>query len=109
MRPFAVVVSSSSPPVFLRPFSATETPNPLIDFQKAAAGAFAAFTIATSSLHIPPADAITPVFSSSNVISEKVVREGVYREYEFDLEPQKYDDARSTYKSASETKTKKGE
>jgi len=50
---------------------------------------------------------MTPIFSSSNVISEKVVREGLYGEYEVDL-TQQYDDARSTYKSAKETKSKKG-
>jgi len=79
-----------------------------VDLQKAAAGAFAAFTIATSSLTAPPADAITPVFSSSNVVAEKVTREGLYGEYEVDL-VQAVDDARSTYKSAKETKSKKGE
>lgn len=82
---------------------------PVDDLQKAAAGAFAAFTIASSTFQAPPADAFSPaVFSSSNVVSEKVTREGIYGEYEVDLPPQVYDDARSTFKSAKETKTKKG-
>jgi hypothetical protein len=78
-----------------------------VDLQKAAAGAFAAFTIATSSLSAPAADALTPVFSSSNVVAEKVTREGMYGEYTTDL-VQTYDDARSTFKDAKETKSKKG-
>ena len=47
-------------------------------------------------------------FSSSQVVAEKVIREGIYGEYEVDLPEQVYDDARSTFKSAKETKTKKG-
>jgi len=83
---------------------------PLTELQKAATGAFAAFTIASSVLTAPPAaDAILPAFSSSSqVLAEKVVREGMYGEYEIDLPDQVYDDARSTFKSAQETKTKKG-
>ena len=83
------------------------------DLQKAAAVTFAALTIASSSVLVPPppANAAAPfvVFSSSTVVAEKVVREGVYREYEIDVAPQQYDDARSTFKAASETKSKKGE
>ena len=84
---------------------------PVLELQKAAAGAFAAITIASSAVFTapPPADALPPVFSSSTVVAEKVIREGVYREYEVDVAPQQYDDARSTFKAASETKTKKGE
>lgn len=84
--------------------------------QKAAAEAFAAFTIASSAMLVvaptastailpPPSDAMG---SSTVVVAEKVIREGVYREYEIDTTPQKYDDARSTFKAASETKSKKG-
>jgi len=82
-----------------------------LELQKAAAGAFAAFTIASSAALVapPPADALPPVFSSSTVVAEKVIREGVYREYEVEVAPQKFDDARSTFKAASETKSKKGE
>ena len=43
------------------------------------------------------------------MVAEKVVREGVYKEYEVDVAPQQYDDARSTFKAAKETKSKKGE
>ena len=42
------------------------------------------------------------------MVAETVIREGVYGEYSVDVQPQKYDDARSTYKSATETKSKKG-
>lgn len=77
--------------------------------QKAAAGAFAAFTIASSVVMTPPpADASFATFSSSQVLAEKVVREGVYGEFEYDMPDQVYDDARSTFKSAKETKSKKG-
>lgn len=47
-------------------------------------------------------------FSSSNIVAEKVIRQGVYQEYEVDIGDQEVDDARSTFKSAKETKTKKG-
>ena len=42
------------------------------------------------------------------MVSEKVIREGVYGEYEMEVPQQVYDDARSTYKTAKETKSKKG-
>lgn len=83
----------------------------MVELQKAATGAFAAATIASSVLAWapPPADASSFAFSSSSqVIAEKVIREGVYGEYEVDVTDQKYDDARSTFKSAKETKSKKG-
>jgi len=47
-------------------------------------------------------------FMPTVTLSEKVIREGVYGEYEIDVPDQVYDDARSTFKSAKETKTKKG-
>ena len=75
--------------------------------QKAAVSAFAAFTIASSVLTTPPAAHAALPFPTQ-VLAEKVIREGVYGEYEIDLPEQKYDDARSTFKSAKETKTKKG-
>ena len=81
------------------------------DVQKAAVGTFAALTIASSAVtNVLPANALTvpPVFTSSTMVAEKVTREGVYGEYSVDVLPQKYDDARSTYKSATETKSKKG-
>lgn len=87
----------------------TDSPKKSVtDLQKAATGAFAAFTIASSVLTAPPADAVPPAFSSSNMVAEKVVREGVYGEFEYDMPEQKYDDARSTFKAAKETKSKKG-
>jgi hypothetical protein len=83
---------------------------PFADLQKTATGAVAAAAIASSVLAWapPPADASTFAFGSQVVIAAKVVREGVYGEYEVDITEQKYDDARSTFKSAKETKTKKG-
>lgn len=80
-----------------------------MELQKAASGAAAAAMVASSVLSWapPPADA-SLAFSSSQVVAEKVVREGVYGEYEVDVPDQVYDDARSTFKSAKETKTKKG-
>merc|ERR1712151_351925 len=82
------------------------------DLKKAAAGAFAAFTIASNVIATPIANAAVDyqqpsAFSSSTIISEKVVREGLYRDYEVDL-VQDYDNAESTFKSAAETKSKKG-
>ncbi len=47
-----------------------------------------------------------PAFTS-NVVAEKVTREGVYGTYDVDL-VQTYDDAESTFKTKKETKTKKG-
>lgn len=89
---------------------APKSPAPLAELQKAATGAFAAFTIASSVLTVPLAsDALVPsALSSSQVLAEKVIREGIYGEYEVDLPDQKFDDARSTFKSAQETKSKKG-
>jgi hypothetical protein len=82
----------------------------MLELQKVAVGAFAALTIASSAVtNVLPANAIvSPAFSSSTMVAEKVTREGVYGEYSVDVQPQKYDDARSTFKSASETKSKKG-
>lgn len=45
---------------------------------------------------------------SSTIVAEKIVREGLYRDYEVDIK-QEVDDARSTFKAAKETKSKKGE
>lgn len=99
-----------SPVAFPRfsPADANKAVRPVAELQKAAVGAFAAFTIASSVLTTtpPPAHAVVPF--PTQVLAEKVIREGVYGEYEIDLPEQKYDDARSTFKSAKETKTKKG-
>jgi hypothetical protein len=91
----------------------TETPKsvkPIAELQKAAIGAFAAMTIASSALAPPAADAMLPgaFASSSQMVAEKVVREGLYKDYEVEVAPQAYDDAASTFKSAKETKSKKG-
>jgi hypothetical protein len=81
-----------------------------IDLKKVAGNAFAAFTIGSTVLSSPIANAVEAqpfTFSSSNIIAEKVVRQGLYSEYEVDIVQQR-DDARSTFKDASETKSKKG-
>ena len=49
-----------------------------------------------------------PTFGSSSLVAERVTREGLYREYDVDVGDQVFDDARSTYKDAKETKSKKG-
>jgi len=78
--------------------------------KQAALSSIAALTLATS-LMAPVAQAVDfqDNFGSSIVVSQKVTREGVYGEYTVDLEPQQVDDARSTYKAAKETRSKKGE
>lgn len=87
------------------------------DLQKAATGAFAAATIVASSMTSMPVNAVdtnmyvAPIYqmaSSSLMVSEKVTREGMYGAYEVEVTPQAFDDARSTFKPASETKSKKG-
>lgn len=72
-------------------------------------GVFAAMTISGSVLTTVPeaVDAFMP--STTTMVAEKVIREGIYKEYEVDVQPQQYDDARSTFKPAKETKSKKGE
>lgn len=115
-RIFAYIFSDANVPfiAFLAD-TCTETGpkavKPILDLQKAAVGAFAALTIASSAFTVAPpaADALPPAFfSSTTLVAEKEIREGLYREYEVDAQPQKYDDARSTFKAASETKSKKG-
>lgn len=73
---------------------------------------FTALTIASNVLSAPflAAEAVEPVSffgSSSTIVAEKVVREGLYKDYEVDI-VQDVDDARSTFKAATETKSKKG-
>lgn len=87
-----------------------------IDVKRVAFNGLAAASLASALVVGPMADAIdmfteTPppsFFGSSSLIAERVTREGLYKEYDIDLGDQVYDDARSTYKSAKETKTKKG-
>lgn len=89
---------------------------PAFDVKRVAFNGLAAASLASALVVGPMADAIdmfteTPppaFFGSSSLIAERVTREGLYKEYDIDLGDQVYDDARSTYKSAKETKTKKG-
>jgi len=85
-----------------------------MDFKNVVTTAFTAATIASNAFTPIPAQATDsytklpyPQFGTSTIISEKVVREGLYRDYEVDL-VQQYDDPRSTFKEAKETKSNKG-
>eukprot|EP00536_Pseudo-nitzschia_multiseries_P002913 jgi/Psemu1/284060/fgenesh1_pg.41_\ len=83
----------------------------LSDLKKAAVNTMAAIAIGSSVLSTPViADAMDmqPVFSTTNIVARTEVREGLYQEYEVEVEDQTLDDARSTFKSAKETKSKKG-
>lgn len=85
---------------------------PFAQFKKSVGATFVAATIAANVLN-PAADAAVFDssnfnFGSTNIVAEKVVREGIYKEYEMDLLPQTEDNAASTFKSAKETKSKKG-
>ncbi|KAG7357137.1 hypothetical protein IV203_001825 [Nitzschia inconspicua] len=90
---------------------ANKAVKPVAELKKAAASTFAAIAIGSSILGSPVVasaiDMQQPVFSSSNIVAEKVVRQGLYSDYEVEIN-QETDDARSTFKSASETKSKKG-
>jgi hypothetical protein len=82
---------------------ANKAVKPVAELKKAAASTFAAIAIGSSILGNPlVADAldVQPLFSSTNVVAEKVVRQGLYSEYEVEIN-QETDDARSTFKSAS--------
>ena len=85
---------------------------PSFDVQKIAVNSMAAASLASALVVGPMADAVetfdAPSFGTSSFVAERVTREGLYREYDVDVSDQVYDDARSTYKSAKETKTKKG-
>mgnify|MGYP001026526506 CR=1 FL=1 len=86
---------------------------PAFNVQKVATNALAGASLASALVVGPMADAVdmmadAPTFGSSSLVAERVKREGVYGEYEVDLGDQVFDDARSTYKSAGETKSKKG-
>ena len=97
----------------LVPSNVPKTKRPAFDATRAATNTMAAASIASALVIGPMADAVdmamdTPSFGSSSLVAERVTREGLYREYDVDLGDQEYDDARSTYKSAKETKSKKG-
>jgi len=83
----------------------------LADLKKAAVNTMAAIAIGSSVLSTPVvADAMDmqPVFSTTNIVAATETRQGLYQEYEVDVDSQVLDDARSTFKSAKETKSKKG-
>lgn len=85
---------------------------PAFNVQKVATNTLAAASLASALVVGPMADAVetfdAPSFGTSSLVAERVTREGLYREYEVDVGDQVFDDARSTYKSAKETKGKKG-
>ena len=106
-----VKFSDALPFLFLAfPDGPSKAPKP--EIKKATAGAIAAFTIISSVINAPNAIAaehhLLPSFSSSNTVSVVETRQGVYGEYDVEVTPQQYDDARSTFKDAKETKSKKG-
>lgn len=99
----------------LAPSKVSTAKKPAFDAKRVAFNGMAAASLASALVVGPMADAVdmmsadvTPSFGSSSLVAERVTREGIYGEYEVDLGDQVYDDARSTYKSAKETKTKKG-
>lgn len=95
----------------LAPSKVSTVKKPAFNVQKAAFSGMAAASIASTLVVGPMADAVVmvaPEFGSSSLVAERVTREGLYKEYDIDVGDQTYDDARSTYKSAKETKTKKG-
>jgi len=97
----------------LVPSNVPKTKRTTFDATRAATNTMAAASIASALVIGPMADAVdmamdTPSFGSSSLVAERVTREGLYREYDVDLGDQVYDNADSTYKSAKETKSKKG-
>ncbi|KAL7550228.1 hypothetical protein ACHAWF_013464 [Thalassiosira exigua] len=97
----------------LAPSKVHTAKRPAFNPKRAAFNGMAAASIASALVVGPMADAVdmmaeTPSFGTSSFVAERVTREGLYREYDVDLGDQTFDDARSTYKSAKETKTKKG-
>lgn len=97
----------------LAPTKAQNVKTPSFDSKRVVFNGMAVASLASALVVGPMADAMetmaaAPSFGSSSMIAERVTREGLYREYDVDLGDQQFDDARSTYKSAKETKTKKG-
>ena len=94
------------------PLESNSSPKPLAQLKKAVGPTFVAAALAANVL-TPVADAAvfdSPSFgASSNLVAVTEVREGIYKDYEIDVTPQKVDNAESTFKSAKETKSKKGE
>jgi hypothetical protein len=97
----------------LAPNKVHHVKKPAFNSKRVAFNGMAVASLASALVVGPMADAVEmvaapPSFGSSSLIAERVTREGLYREYDVDLGDQEFDDARSTYKSAKETKTKKG-
>ena len=97
----------------LAPSNSRKATRPAFNVQKVAVNGLAAASLASALVIGPMADAMdmmadTPSFGSSSLVAERVRREGIYGEYDVDLGEQVFDDARSTYKPAKETKSKKG-
>jgi len=90
--------------------SCSRNNNAFAGVRKAAAATFTAATIATISLSpiVEAADFAMPNVGSSNLISETVTRQGIYKEYDLDVGEQQVDNAKSTFKSKTQTKSKKG-
>ena len=97
----------------LAPSKVSKAKRPAFDPKRVAFNGMAAASLASALVVGPMADAVdmmtdAPSFGSSSLVAERVTREGLYREYDVDVGDQVFDDARSTYKIAKETKTKKG-
>uniref|UniRef100_A0A7S1BGW7 Uncharacterized protein n=1 Tax=Corethron hystrix TaxID=216773 RepID=A0A7S1BGW7_9STRA len=93
--------------VALRMSANDSSVNKFADYMKVSAATLATVLTLQGGLMQPlEANAAPPAFTS-NVVAEKTVRQGIYKEYEVDL-VQEVDDARSTFKSTKETKSKKG-
>jgi len=97
----------------LAPSKVSTAKKPAFNVQKVAVNGLAAASLASALVIGPMADAVdmvadSPSFGSSSLVAERVTREGLYKEYDVDLGDQVLDDARSTYKPAKETKSKKG-
>ena len=91
----------------------TATSKPAFNAKHAAATALTAATLASNAflggaLPAQASDFAAVPFSSSNVVAVKETRQGVYGSYDVELTEQTVDDARSTFKAAKETKSKKG-
>eukprot|EP00571_Detonula_confervacea_P010142 CAMPEP_0172308112 /NCGR_PEP_ID=MMETSP1058-20130122/8817_1 /TAXON_ID=83371 /ORGANISM="Detonula confervacea, Strain CCMP 353" /LENGTH=173 /DNA_ID=CAMNT_0013020469 /DNA_START=65 /DNA_END=586 /DNA_ORIENTATION=+ len=97
----------------LAPSKVQSATKPAFNAQRVAFNSMAAASLASALVVGPMANAAdmmadAPSFGSSSLVAERVTREGLYKEYDVDMGEQDVDDARSTYKSAKETKTKKG-
>lgn len=111
---FAVLSSSAN--AYAPQSRSKVTPvKPLANIKKAVASTFVAATIASNAiLPMGAADAADyanfnlDVGNSNIIIAEKVVKEGLYQDYEIEVTPQAVDRADSSFKSAKETKSKKG-